>query len=89
VLDEELGPSRLKVRVVAERGEPLDERVVGGGRVSVGGGDGVVEGGEDARRAFLFDEVADDLEREEGEESAEQSWPIRDVQPREEDVPCC
>lgn len=61
MFDEELGSSRLKMRIGGERGQSLDERVVGCRWIGVRGGDSVVEGGEDTWRAFLFDEIADNL----------------------------
>lgn len=61
MFDEELGASRLEVRVGAEGAESLDERVVGGGGVCVCSGGGVVESGKDTRRALLLDEVTYDL----------------------------
>jgi len=58
--DKELGSTRVELRA-RHSSESLSERSIGGGRVGMSGSAGVVEGGEDTRRALLLDEVADDL----------------------------
>lgn len=57
---EELAASTLELRT-ADSSESLREGSIGGGRISVSRGAGVVQGCEDARRSLLLDQVADDL----------------------------
>ncbi len=61
MLDQELGASRVEVRIGREHTGTLNERVVGSCGISVGSGTSVVESREDAWWAFLFDKVADNL----------------------------
>jgi len=55
VPDEELRATALKVWVRGKRREALHEAVIGGGRVGVGCGTGIIERCEDAWRAPVFD----------------------------------
>ena len=47
--------------VTGKDGRSLDEAAISGGRVSMGRRAGVVESGENTRRATFFDQVAHDL----------------------------
>ena len=61
MLDQELRATGLEVRVARKRRGALNEGVVGGGGVGVGGRASVVQRGKDAWGPAFLDEVADDL----------------------------
>ena len=61
MLDQKLCSASLEVGVAGEGRSTLDEGVVGGGGIGMGGGTRIVEGSEDAWGTALFDEIAYNL----------------------------
>ncbi len=59
--DQELSTARFKVRIRGKHGRPLNETVVGRGRIGMSGSASVVESSEDSRWPSFFNEIAHDL----------------------------